>query len=518
MKTIKQIIVLGGLLAMNVMACEDLVEEVPEDRITVDNFFTRSSDAEAAIIGAYNFSFRSSNSTNYLFFATRSSDEMTSPIEGQETDFFMWRPNMTTGDGNVNNLWSSSYQALANINLVIQQVELMDEGLFFIEEFPDLDRRSQIIAEAKFLRAWTYYNMVLYWGGVPLVTEPPSSVEPEDYRIPRASRAEVMEQVMQDLDDAERDLPVNYDFLFTGAVQPDDPGAQPTQKGRATVAAAKMLRARIAMQNQDWENALRLSREVVESGQYPFTERWVNIFDADVQGSQNASESILEIQTLGGAGEFNNTGGYSFFTIDGRPRRGATLEAYDLFEGDEDNIIDVRKAESMSQRQDDLDQIYAVKYANAFPWWNPDNGDPFNFIIFRATEAYLNIAEALNEQSYPNNEAMDIINRIRGRAQDLQYNPPTPGIDDWDFTMFPDQASFRAAIREERRRELMFEGQRWWDMLRYDAMDNTTITPRAVGLTNVSPNYDIDDTRLLLPIPDQAILQNPELIQNRAYQ
>ncbi|MCG8391304.1 MAG: RagB/SusD family nutrient uptake outer membrane protein [Cytophagales bacterium] len=518
MKTIKQIILLVALMAISTLACEELVDEVPEDRITVENFFTRSSDAEAAIIGAYNFSFRSGNSVNYLFFSTRSSDDMTAPLQGQESDRFMWRPNMTTDDGNVNGLWSDSYQALANINLVIQQVALMDDGVFFNEEFPELDRKSQIIAEAKFLRAWTYYNMVQYWGGVPLVTEPPTSVEPEDYRIPRATRDEIMALVNQDLDDAERDLPLNYDFEFTGAIQPDDPDAQPTQKGRATVAAAKMLKARIAMQNQDWENAIRLSREVIESGQYPLTERWVNIFDAEVQGSQNASESILEIQTLAGAGEFNNTGGYSWFTVDGRPRRGATLEAYDLFEGDEDEIIDVRKAESMTQRRENPNEIFAVKYANAFPWWNPDNGDPFNFIIFRATEAYLNIAEALNEQAYPNNEAMEIVNRIRRRAQDLQYNPPTPGIDEWDFSMFPDQASFRAAIREERRRELMFEGQRWWDMLRYDAMDNTTIAPAAVGLTNVAPNYNIDETRLLLPIPDGARVQNPELIQNIGYQ
>lgn len=517
MKAIKQIILLVGLLAINTMACEDLVEEVPEDRIPLDNFFSRSSDAEAAIIGAYNFSFRSSNSTNYLFFANRSSDDMTAPLDGQQTDAFMWRPNMTTGNGNVSGLWSDSYRALANINLVIQQVSLMDEGLFFNEEFPDLNRKAQIIAEAKFLRAWTYYNMVLYWGGVPLVTEPPASVDPADYRIPRASRAEIMELVVQDLDDAERDLPVNYDFLFTGAVQPDDAEAQPTQKGRATVAAAKMLKARIAMQNQDWENAIRLSREVIDSGQYPFTQRWVNIFDASIQGSQNASESILEIQTLSGAGEFNNTGGYSWFTVDGRPRRGATIEAYDLFEGDEENVVDVRKKESMTQTTA-LNEIYAVKYANSNPWWNPDNGDPFNFIIFRATEAYLNIAEALNEQSYPNNEAMEIINRIRGRAQDLQYNPPTPGIDAWDFTMFPDQTSFRAAIREERRRELLFEGQRWWDMLRYDVIDNTTIAPAAVGLMDVEPSYNIDETRLLLPVPDGAIVQNPELVQNPAYQ
>lgn len=424
---------------------------------------------------------------------------------------------MNSNSGDIGGLWGDSYQALANINLIIQEVSAMDERLFFNVEFPELDRKSQIIAEAKFLRAWTYYNMVQYWGGVPLVTTPPESVDPNDFRIPRASREEVMALVRQDLDSAEMFLPENYDFLFTGEVAPDDGDAQPTQKGRATVAAAKMLKARISMQNLDWGEAIRLSREVINTGQYPFTPRWVDIFEADVLGSQNASESILEMQSRSDVGELNNTGGYSWFTIDGRPRRGATMEALNLFEGDDENPMDVRKLESFSETDIPI-EIYAIKYANDAPWWNPDNRDPFNFIIFRITEAYLNIAEALNEQSYPNDEALEIVNMIRGRAQDLQYNPPTAGIEPWDFSMFPDQASFRAAIREERRRELMFEGQRWWDMMRYDVIDGTTIAPEAVGLTDVAPNYDIDATRLVAPIPNSAIIQNPELEQNEAYQ
>ncbi|MEM9856836.1 MAG: RagB/SusD family nutrient uptake outer membrane protein [Bacteroidota bacterium] len=499
------------------LSCEDLVEEIPEDRIPISEFYQAASDAEAAIIGAYNFSFRSANSTNYLFYANRSSDDITAPIDGQQSDPWMWRPNMDANFGNVSSLWAACYQALANINLLLERVEEMDSGVFLNQQFPNLDRKSQILAEARFLRAWNYYNMVLYWGEVPLVVDPPSGVDPREYQVPRASKGEVMNLVMEDLDYAEQRLPENYDFLFTGATDPDDAGAQPTQKGRATIWAAKMLLARIAMQNQDWNRAIELSREVINSGRYPLSERWVNIFDATITGSQNASESILEIQSLAGAGEFNNTGGYSWFTIDGRPRRGATLEAFNLFEGDDDNVLDVRKVESMNQSSTPT-EIYAIKYANANPWWNPDNGDPFNFVIFRSTEAYLNIAEALNEQSYPSIEALNIVNRIRSRAQDLQYNPPTAGIENWDFIMFPNQESFRMAIREERRRELMFEGQRWWDMIRYDEMDGTALAPQAVGLTDIQPGYNIENTKLLAPVPTEAIRRNPNLSQNAAYQ
>jgi hypothetical protein len=357
----------------------------------------------------------------------------------------------------------------------------------------------------------------MFWGDIPLVLDPPQSADPTDYRFPRTDSEVVMDTVMADIEYAVENLPVNYDFQFTGADDPDGSGAQPTQKGRATVGAALMLKARIHMQNQEWNEAIEASRAVINLGEYSLSERYVDIFSAEVTGSQNSAESILEIQTLSGAGEFNNTGGYSWFTLDGLPRRGATLEAFNLFEGGEDNPQDVRKLFNFTQRDDNPNQIYAVKYANSFPWWNPENGDPFNFVVFRLTEAYLNIAEALNELSYPNTESLSIINRIRSRAQDFQFNPPAAGIEPWDYSMFPTQEEFRQAIREERRRELIFEGQRWTDMLRYDAMDGTTLAPEEVGLFDVEPGYDMQQTRLVVPIPETAIVNNPELTQNPAY-
>lgn len=506
------------LLSLVFFTCEELLEETPTDVIVTSEFFTRSSDAEVALIGAYNYTFRSDVSTNFIFYSVRSSDDMTAPLDGQESDPWMWRPNMSVGDGNVNSLYGSCYRALANINSIISQVDQMDQQLFVIEQFPEVDRKAEILGEARFLRAWMYYNMVLFWGDVPLILDPPESVDPMTYRVPRTDQQIVMDTVMSDLDFAEVNLPPNYDYQFTGAVAADDAGALPVQKGRATKAAAMMLKARIYMQNREWQQVIDKSREVIALGEYELSDRFVDIFDATLAGAQNSTESILETQSLAGAGEFNNTGGYAWFTTDGRPRRGATLEALELFDGDEDNPLDVRREFSMNQRDDNPGQIYAVKYANSFPWWNPDNGDTFNFVIFRLTEAYLNIAESLNELSYPNSEALEIVNTVRARAQDLVFNPPTAGIPRWDFGMFPDQASFRQALRDERRRELMFEGHRWFDLMRYDEMDGTTLAPEAVGLTEVAPGYDVSQTRLLCPVPEQAIVQNPELVQNPAYQ
>jgi len=163
----------------------------------------------------------------------------------------------------------------------------------------------------------------------------------------------------------------------------------------------------------------------------------------------------------------------------------------------------------MSQKSDAPNQIYALKYANSYPWWDPAN--PFNFIPMRLTECYLIMAEALNEISYPSSEALSYINSLRERARDPNYiNGATTGIASYSLTTYDTRVKFRQAIRDERRRELMFEGQRWFDLLRYDEMDGTTKALDAVGLT--SPE------KLLFPIPQDEIVRNsPLLKQNPGY-
>ena len=485
--------------------CEEVLDDPPIDRIPLNEFFTSASDAETAIIGAYHHTFRSDVYTGFVFINNRSSDDLTAPLDGPQSDGFMWRPNLNTGDGTVNGLYNACYEALANINLIIQRLPQMDSRAFFDQQNPDQDRQKQIEAEARFLRAFIYYHMTLNWGGVPLILEPPNSVDPASYRFSRASEQEMWAAIMEDLNFAEENLPTNFTFLAE-----TDADATINNKGRATKGAAMLMKARIYLRDQQWQEAIDKATELINLGEYVFTARWISIFDATSTVSQNSSESILEIQTLAGAGEFNPTGGYAWFHQDGRPRRGATLEAFDLFEGSEDDPRDVRKEFCFSQLEDAPEQIYALKYANAFPWWNPENGNPFNFVPMRLTEAYLIIAESLNELSYPSTEAIGIMNRIRERARDPDF--PTAGIDPANFALYPNQDSFREFIRDERRRELMYEGHRWYDLLRYDRYDGGTRAVEAVALLNTG-----FEERILLPIPQLAINQNPNLEQNPDY-
>lgn len=500
MKRVKTIILVCLLLTMT--TC-DLLDITPNDTVDLEDFYAVPSEAEAALIGAYIQTY--TVFTDQLFFNNRSSDDLTAPLDGRQSDPLMFRPSLNLGSGEPIGLWNNSYSALASINLLLERVPQINPNLFAAPTQSGVaSRQQQILGEASFLRAYLYYHLVMFFGDVPLVIEFPKSSDPQDNLVSRTATSDVMRQVMEDLTFAETVIPWNHDGR---AVLREEQIIQ--SKGRATKAAAKLLMARIHLYNEDWQLAIDKCREIIASGEYRLETRWTRIFNSpENSGNQNTSESILEIQNRRGSDQFNNTGGYSWFHQDGSPRRGATQEAYDLFEGTVTSPRDVRKVFSMFQRLEEPTQIYALKYRNAFPWWDPQ--DPFNFIPMRLTECYLIIAEALNELGYPNSEALTNINLIRARARDLNFiDGPVPGIEPYSFAQFDTQEKFRAAIREERRREMMFEGQRWFDLLRYDKYDGTTVAQTVVGLT--SPE------KTLFPIPASERVLNPNLTQNPGY-
>ncbi len=490
------------ILLFSLSTC-NVIDLAPNDRIDLDKFYSSASDAESGLIGAYINTF-SGPAVNFIFYNNRSSDDLTAPIDGRQSDNLMFRPNLIENNGDAGGLWSDCYRSIAYLNLLIERVPAINEKSFAKTVMGKENRKYQILGEAKFLRAYIYYNLTQFFGDVPLITKFPTSSDPEKNKAARTFKAQVMDTVMNDLAYADKYLPWEHEDLATVA---DDIVIQ--SKGRATKAAAKLLMARIYLKNRDWQKAIDKCKEILASGQFTLTTRWTRIFSSSNEDAQNSSESILEIQTKKGAGEFNNTGGYSWFHQDGAPRRGATLDAFNLFEGDKNTKKDVRKESTLSQVSNAPTQIYALKYANSYPWWDPSN--PFNFIPMRLTECYLILAEALNEISYPNTDALNYINIIRNRARDANYiGGSTAGIAPYSLTTFNTQLKFRQGIRDERRRELMFEGQRWFDLLRYDEMDGTTKAQEAVGLT--SPE------KILFPIPQDEIVRNaPLLIQNPGY-
>src|SRR5690606_26751056 len=138
--------------------------------------------------------------------------------------------------------WSQLYNAIAKTNVVLAKIPEITDPKIDIN-----NRRSQILGEAAFLRAYHYFQLVTLWGGVPLILEPVASTDPAETQKPRNTEDEVYAQIISDLE-----------FALDNRL-PDSYGADASvNKARATRGAANSLLAKAyaQMPNRDYAKVL----------------------------------------------------------------------------------------------------------------------------------------------------------------------------------------------------------------------------------------------------------------------
>ena len=483
----------------------DVLDQEPVSVVEVSTFYDSPSAAEIGLVGCYNRFFQETGYSRLIMYLQTSTDDIKQPsgFGFQLKDRTQLTANPASGGG-YDVAWKQMYETLANVNFLIEQVALIpDQEFVDPNNFPNRNRKAEILAEGHFLRGITYYYLTLTWRDVPLILEFPEG-GPEDNYVAKSSQTEILAQVKEDLEIAERDLPDVLDNYLD---------ANPTnqRKGKASKWAAKAYLARIALWEEDWQKALDLSNEIINSSQYTFTPNWVDMFIHPM----NASESIFEQQNdfspgFFGSGFFGWFFGYDFEW---------TESALELYE--KPDTIGITQGKDVR-----FDNSYAPhpwgETANLARKHVPPEGfeaggvESMNFVIIRLTELYFNKAEALNELNYEGNkeEVLNILNMMRTRTRDEDFvnrwfsTAPvgTTGIPPLTLADVDTQEKMRQVIRDEKRREMMWEdGIRWIDLLRWDKAYAMQIT-----------NADSED-KLYLPIHTDEILRNPMLEQNPAY-
>ncbi|MEX2639053.1 MAG: RagB/SusD family nutrient uptake outer membrane protein [Balneolales bacterium] len=383
--------------------------------------------------------------------------------------------------GDLQTYYESLYTLIARANLVINnapEVE-MDEEL-----------QSRYIAEARFLRALAYFNLVRGWGGVSIHTEVPEDPQQASEVVPRSTEQEVYDLIVSDLDYATGHLPFSY---------PD------SEAGRVTRGAAHTLMAQAYLFQQDYENTLTHAMEVINSGEYDLADSYEDNFDVD---SQNGIESIFEVQFLSREEQdvvnewakwqgVRGNSGWGFFSPSedlaeayeqGDPRRGHTI----FFEGE---AWPGSGGEDMPDFPDDVDPRANKKTMMSQPWppGYPGNS-PVNLVYMRYADVLLMAAEASNELGNTSDALMyleDIRERARGGDDSVLPEVLVTGREE-----------LRHAIWEERRFELALEGYRYNDILRYNRVEPGFAEQLFHGLGKTS--FD-PEQHLLFPIPQSEI-------------
>lgn len=484
---------LGLSLAVGSTSCSDFLELDPISQETVDNAYVTGSQLEAALVGVYE-SFQSSDYYVWdnVLFQDVMADNYYAGGDNPEI-FAIDAVDVTPTNSRVFGAWSSIYNAIAKANLVLERAPLIND--------PSLseERRAQIMGEAAFLRAYHYYNLVKMWGGVPLVLETVKSTDPSEVRKPRATAEEVYAQIIADLEYAlDNRLPDTY-------------GSEANvNKARATKGAANALLAKAYAQKPapDYTKVLQYANAVINSpAGYQLLQNYAHLFDGEHFNNQ---ESILEVQFLG-----SNEGNWAPQmhlppSISGDTWRKFVTPSHDLINAFDSEGDEIRKDVSvLFEAAPWVDEYwgnatgseipFAYKWKNASGWASADRQ-----YIFRLADLILLKAEALNELNRPL-EAATEVNKIRQRVN-LAVVPDAVAAS---------QEAMREVILKERRLELAQEAQRWDDLRRFNVALEVMNDLVEMDLRTGEPvDYNVTESDLLLPIPQQEINRNPLLEPN----
>lgn len=386
--------------------------------------------------------------------------------------------------------------------------ETTDDKLAARGVTPELKAQvQQYRAEARFLRALSYWHAIDFFGNVPLVTE-----ESEVGSTPptQSTRTDVYNYVVSELKDIQSQLPQ----------------AGPSTYGRATGPAASMLLAELYLNAEvytgtaDYADALTAAQDVISSNAYSLDPKYQNLFLADNNKSPEIIFAITQdgtrTQTYGGVtflvhAEVGGSMVASNYGVDGG-WWGIRLkpEAYNFYSsGDKRNtyFYTAGQTEAVSTISDFTKGIASPKFQNVTSTGAPGSNSGFvdtDFPVFRLAGAYLIYAEAaLRGGGGSMDQALQYVNDIRERAY---------GGSAGDITMGQLTLPF---ILAERGRELLWEAHRRTDLIRFGQFTGGDYVWSWKG--GAQAGTATDGFRDLYPLPATELVANPNLVQNPGY-
>ena len=482
-----------SILALILNACsKNFLDITPKTFVSSASFFQTESDFTQALNGAYS-SLRNLYSDAYVMGEMRSdnthyyykyNDRGPQNVGKEDVSGFV--------DNSINaysaNKYYNCYLGISRVNAILGRIT----GSAISSTVKD-----EITGEAKFLRAFFYFELVQYYGDVPLhLTEVTAEGQTA---LPRTVKADVYKQITTDVNDAITKLPTTQ-----------------TNKGRVTKGSAKTLLAYVYMTLKQYAQAQVQLTDVTGLG-YSLLSDYASVFDTK---NKNNKESIFEIQYQQGNQGQQSTWTYQFIpaladtkyitSITGNNQSfgGWNIPTDDLIATYENG--DKRKDASIAMGYTDATGTFVTmpfvkKYLHTHSLFNNCDDD---WMVYRYSDVLLLLAECLNEQSKAT-EALPYLNQVRNRA----------GLGNTTET---NQAALRAIIAHERRVELAFENHRWLDLVR-TGQAITVMNAFGAAMKLKHPDYlqartyNVTDNLLIFPIPQNEITLNPALTQNPGY-
>jgi len=450
-------------------SCKKQLDIKPQNDVEADQAIKNSKDVEGVLIGAYTaaalrgiYGGRLMSTTDFL------GDDGDFSYFGSFSEYTeLSNKTITVNNAFVEGVWNSGYNTINVCNTVLANINLVDTAK---------GKKVRVQAEAKFLRGMTYFDLVRIFGkawndgtpssnpGVPIVLTPTTTIAGIQ-KVKRNTVAEVYAQAIADLQEAEANLVV----------------------GRSTYAsssAASTVLARIYLTQENFVLAETEASKVINSGDFTLVPKFVDEFQVPPQATHvfNTSEDIFAIQMSSQSGFNALNEVFAASNFGGRGETVINQQHFDRYEEGDDRA---------NEFTDSGGDTFTSKFNNLYG----------NILLMRLAEVYLIRAEArLRKPSADLTGAAADINVVRNRAK-------------LDNTTATDFDGLFAAVKQERRVELAFEGFRLNDLKRYH---ESVILHDDDG--NVTDTYVWNSPKLIFPIPKRERDANPNLTQNEGYQ
>ncbi|QDK78293.1 RagB/SusD family nutrient uptake outer membrane protein [Spirosoma sp. KCTC 42546] len=468
-------------LTATLTSCQDFLNLKPAYQISDQSFYQNQNDFETALVGVYS-TFRglySGSVVHYIGELTTDNTEI--QWSSPSADEMQLDQNAVTAtNAFTRSAWNTCLYTISQSSNILNRIDAVNF---------DQTTKNRIKGEAQFLRAFSYFYLVRMFGNVPIATQTftsPAQVSAADLTL--KPKEEAYKLILADLTSAETLLPATV----------------VTDKTKASQMTVKALLGKVYLTQQNYDLAATKLKEVIDSKQYSLVPDYKTL---STNGNTNLAETLLEIDYLSGQTLGNNYS--SLFTpaitsmaifpnnSQGSGRIVPTLDVIKAYEtGDARKSISVNDSVTLIGGKKSYSR-YGLKFVD-FKAVDPSDGS-VSFTILRFADVLLMYAEVLNEQG-KTTDALPYINQVRQRAK-------LPALADLS------QADLRLAIERERRVELLYEGHRWFDLVR---------TGRAQTVLNAhyasqKLNFSVQDFELLFPIPQAEIDLNPKLKQNTGY-
>ncbi|GHV00487.1 membrane protein [Bacteroidia bacterium] len=545
----KHIIALSlAAVAAAAVSCSDFLDEKLYNRYDKSNYFSSIANLDMAVQGVYGDLQR--RFTYGQAFIAYDNDTDVSFIDGIAVNSGNgWRDiahyYIKNDADYIEQTWQLLYSGIEKANVVLENYRRVPTA-----SEDDRKKADRLAAEAKFLRGLYHFDLVRFYGDVPLKTT--ASDLGQNAKITRTPRADVYAQIVTDMTEAIADLPW---WNETGVAN----------DGRVHKGAAMGMLARVQLYRggyslypdgtrrrpdnyKDYYQAvLDITSELIASGRHELNPSFEAIFRNHCLCTFEPKESMFEVDFVYASNVVTERGGYvgswnALYTAQGvYGRANAFIRTFKKFY-DKFEAADLRRDVSIGAYQvTAVGARTAIANENSEQWglgkWRREWQDPvqqllnqnntsLNYVLLRYSDVLLMRAEALNEINEgadASGERDKLVDQVRRRGYGKQIDAPDPTV---DITAGMSKDDFLAYLQDERARELCFESTtRRMDLIRWNILGDKlkeaydwcedpankgiNVTLDFVGWTNFTVNCNE-----LYPIPAREIRENPTLVPN----